>query len=236
MFYRLVIAFVLFCVSSMASTDIRDLDSFKASFVQVITSNSQNKIEYKGDVFIKKSGKILWKYKTPVVKNVYINNDYAVVDEPELEQAIYTKLESEINIIKLLNNSKKVNENSYTTNIDDVDYLIKTSKDDNKISYIKYKDKLENDVEIKFSSVVQNGDIQDEMFKFTPPSNYDIIRSALQYPIIFDITIWLSNYDFEQVSQKRMVRSVVLGGDFFVEKMAYNVNTGNAVLTLIKKW
>ena len=68
------------------------------------------------------------------------------------------------------------------------------------------------------------------------PRNYDGIRQALQYPIIFDITIWLSNYDFEQVSQKRMVRSVVLGGDFFVEKMAYNVNTGNAVLTLIKKW
>ena len=66
--------------------------------------------------------------------------------------------------------------------------------------------------------------------------NYDIIRQALRYPIIFDVTIWLSNYDFEQVSQKRMVRSVVLGGDFFVEKMAYNVNTGNAVLTLIKKW
>ena len=176
MFYRLVIAFVLFCVSSMASTDIRDLDSFKASFVQVITSNSQNKIEYKGDVFIKKSGKILWKYKTPVVKNVYINNDYAVVDEPELEQAIYTKLESEINIIKLLNNSKKVNENSYTTKIEDVDYLIKTSKTDDKISYIKYKDKLENDVEIKFSNVVQNGEIQDEIFKFNVPANYDVIR------------------------------------------------------------
>ncbi len=176
MFYKLVIAFMLFCVSSMASNDIRDLDSFKASFVQVITSNSQNKIEYKGEVFIKKSGKILWKYKTPVVKNVYINNDFAIVDEPELEQAIYTQLESEINIIKLLNGSKKVNENSYTTNIDDVDYLIKTSKDDNKISYIKYKDKLENDVEIKFTNVAQNGEIQDEIFKFVVPSNYDVIR------------------------------------------------------------
>ena len=176
MFYKLVISFMLFCVSSMASNDIRDLDSFKASFVQVITSNSQNKIEYKGEVFIKKSGKILWKYKTPVVKNVYINNDFAIVDEPELEQAIYTQLESEINIIKLLNGSKKVNENSYTTNIDDVDYLIKTSKDDNKISYIKYKDKLENDVEIKFTNVAQNGEIQDEIFKFVVPSNYDVIR------------------------------------------------------------
>jgi outer membrane lipoprotein carrier protein len=176
MFYKLIIAFMLFCVSSIASNDIRDLDSFKASFVQVITSNSQNKIEYKGEVFIKKSGKILWKYKTPVVKNVYINNDFAIVDEPELEQAIYTQLESEINIIKLLNGSKKVNENSYTTNIDDVDYLIKTSKDDNKISYIKYKDKLENDVEIKFTNVAQNGEIQDEIFKFVVPSNYDVIR------------------------------------------------------------
>ena len=63
MFYKLIIAFMLFCVSSIASNDIRDLDSFKASFAQVITSNSQNKIEYKGEVFIKKSGKILWKYR-----------------------------------------------------------------------------------------------------------------------------------------------------------------------------
>ena len=72
--------------------------------------------------------------------------------------------------------------------------------------------------------------------KIAQAGNYYTIQLALRYPIIFDITIWLSNYDFEQVSQKRMVRSVVLGGDFFVEKMAYNVNTGNAVLTLIKKW
>ena len=71
--------------------------------------------------------------------------------------------------------------------------------------------------------------------KIAQAENYYTIEQALRYPIIFDVTIWLSNYDFEQVSQKRMVRSVVLGGDFFVEKMAYNVNTGNAVLTLIKR-
>ena len=115
-------------------------------------------------------------YETPVVKNVYINNDFAIVDEPELEQAIFTQLDSEINIIKLLNSSKKVNDNSYLTNIEDIDYLIKTSKDDDKINFIKYKDKLENDVEIKFSNVVQNGEIADGIFKFTVPSNYDVIR------------------------------------------------------------
>lgn len=176
MFYRLMIISLLFPLLSFASTDIRDLDSFKATFFQVITSNSTNKIEYTGEVFIKKSGKILWKYKTPIVKNVYINNDFAIVDEPELEQAIFTKLESEINIIKLLNTSKKVNDNSYITNIEDVDYLIKTSKNDDKINYIKYKDKLENDVEIKFSNVIQNGEINDEIFKFIVPDTYDVIR------------------------------------------------------------
>ena len=176
MFYKLMVASMLFCVSCIASNDIRDLDTFKASFFQVITSNSTNKIEYTGEVFIKKSGKILWKYKTPVIKNVYINNDFAIVDEPELEQAIFTQLDSEINIIKLLNSSKKVNENSYITNIEDVDYLIKTSPSDNKINYIKYKDKLENDVEIKFSNVVQNGEISEQIFKFTVPEHYDVIR------------------------------------------------------------
>ncbi|BAK73271.1 MAG: LolA-like outer membrane lipoprotein chaperone [Arcobacter sp.] len=176
MFYKSLILLVLFCISCVASSDIRNLDSFKASFTQIITSSSNNIIEYKGEVFIKKSGKILWKYETPVVKNVYINNDFAIVDEPELEQAIFTQLESEINIIKLLNTSKKMDNDTYSTNIDDVEYLITLSKNDEKIKEIKYKDKLENNVEIKFSNVIQNGEISDEIFKFIVPEYYDIIR------------------------------------------------------------
>jgi outer membrane lipoprotein carrier protein len=166
--------FVFLGISCMASNDIRNLDSFKASFTQLITSSSKNIIEYKGEVFIKKDGKILWKYKTPVVKNVYINKDFAIVDEPELEQAIYTQLESEINIIQLLNSSKKIDNAHYSTNIDDVDYTIKTLND--KIEEIDYKDKLENSVEIKFSNVIQNGEISDSIFKFEAPKDYDVIK------------------------------------------------------------
>ncbi|CAM3904901.1 LolA-like outer membrane lipoprotein chaperone [Arcobacter cloacae] len=176
MFYKLLIVLSSIFIYGFASNDIRDLNSFQANFVQSITSDSKNVIEYKGEVFIKKSGKILWKYKTPVIKNVYIDNNYALVDEPELEQAILTQLENEINIIKLLNSSKKIGENSYTTNIDDIDYSIKTSKNGNKIEEIKYKDKLENKVVILFSSVVQNGEISDEIFKFEIPDYYDVIR------------------------------------------------------------
>lgn len=113
MFYKIFIGLIFLAISSIASTDIRNLDSFEAKFTQIITSNSKNVIEYKGEVFIKKSGKILWKYKTPVTKNVYIDGNFAVVDEPELEQAILTQLESEIDIIKLLNSSKKVDNNTF---------------------------------------------------------------------------------------------------------------------------
>ena len=176
MFYKIIISSTLFCLSCFGANDIKNLDSFKANFSQIITSTSDNIIEYKGEVFIKKSGKILWKYKTPVEKNVYINDNFAVVDEPELEQAIFTELDSEINIIKLLNTSKKIDDNTYNTNIDDVDYLIKTSKSNDKIEFINYKDKLENKVEIKFSNVIQNGEISDDIFKFTIPEHYDIIR------------------------------------------------------------
>ena len=175
MFYKMIISSVLFLSLCNASSDIKNLDTFKANFSQNIKSTSGNVINYTGDVFIKKSGKILWKYKTPIIKNVYILNDFAIVDEPELEQAIYTQLQSEINIIKLLNNAKKINVNTYIAKIEDVDYLIETSKE-NTIDIIKYKDKLDNKVEINFLNVVQNENITDDIFKFTAPDNYDIIR------------------------------------------------------------
>ena len=77
--------------------------------------------------FYKSSGQILWKYKTPVVKNVYIENNMAIVDEPELEQAIFTTLENEINILKLLKEAKKIDNNNYVSTIDGTKYQISMS-------------------------------------------------------------------------------------------------------------
>lgn len=176
MFYKMIFLCIVFFATINASADIKNLKSFKANFTQSIKSINDKMIEYKGQVFIKNTGKILWKYKTPIEKNVYILNDFAIIDEPELEQAIYTQLQSEINIIKLLNTSKKINENSYIANIDDTDYLIESSKDTKQIEIIKYKDKLDNSVEIKFENQVSNENINDDIFKFTAPEHYDIIR------------------------------------------------------------
>tara|TARA_B100001063_G_scaffold206138_1_gene201440 strand:+ start:8773 stop:9294 length:522 start_codon:yes stop_codon:yes gene_type:complete len=172
----MIFIFIVFFATINASADIKNLESFTANFTQSIKSINDKVIEYKGEVFIKNNGKILWKYKTPIEKNVYILNDFAIVEEPELEQAIYTQLQSEINIIKLLNTSKRINENSYIANIDDIDYLIESSKKSDEIEIIKYKDKLDNNVEIKFDNQVSNKEINDDIFKFTAPEHYDIIR------------------------------------------------------------
>ena len=174
MFYKLGVSLLMVSTFSFAADDVKKLESFKANFSQTIKSSSKTAIEYKGQVFIKNSGKILWKYKTPIQKNVYINNNIAIVDEPELEQAVFTQLESEINIIKLLNNSEKIDDNSYKSSIEGIDYIIKVI--DEKIESISFKDKLDNDVEILFTNVVQNQTIYDDIFKFSPPANYDIIR------------------------------------------------------------
>ncbi len=174
MFYKVLVIFISLFIASSASADIRNLDSFYGNFEQTIVSSSENKIEYKGKVFIKSSGKILWKYETPIIKNVYIDNSMAIVDEPELEQAIFTKLEDEINIIKLLKDAKKVDNENYISTIDGVKYSIKIKND--KIEKITYKDNLDNLVTINFSNVVINQEINDEIFKFIVPSNYDVIR------------------------------------------------------------
>ena len=102
MFYKLIFTLFIFSSFSFSSSDIQNLKSFQSKFTQTITSSSSDIITYQGEVFIKNSGQILWKYKTPVVKNVYIDNNMAIVDEPELEQAIFTTLENEINFLLLL--------------------------------------------------------------------------------------------------------------------------------------
>lgn len=174
MFYR-VVFISLFFLSLFASANVFDsLKSFKANFVQTITNSSGKSIEYKGKLFISEPSKILWQYKTPIIKNVYVINAFAIVDEPELEQAIFTKLENDLNLLKIIKTSKKIKENVYETFINNIKYQI--FLENKKISKITYTDELENEVSIEFLEIKQNEKIDENIFKFSPPSSYDIIR------------------------------------------------------------
>lgn len=174
MFYKLIFS-VMFCLSIQLSANVfSTIKSFQASFEQTITNSSKTTITYKGEIFIKDDSKILWRYKTPIVKNVYILDNFAIIDEPELEQAIYTSLDKEINLFKILQEAKQVDANHYQATLNDMRYTIKLI--DNQITSISYKDELENSVSIHFSKITQNHAIDAEIFQFFPPVSYDIIR------------------------------------------------------------
>ena len=165
---------MLFFSANLFANEFEEIHSFEANFEQSIINSSNKEIKYNRKVFIKDSSKILWKYKTPIIKNVYIIKDFAIVDEPELEQAIFTSLNKEINILKLMKNAKEINPNVFVTTMYDVEYTINVK--DKKIHSIAYEDELENKVTIKFSDAVQNHIIQDSLFIFKAPKGYDIIR------------------------------------------------------------
>lgn len=174
MFYRLVFLIMFFFISFSWANILKEIKTFDANFEQKIINPSQKEILYKGHLLIKEPHYILWQYKEPVIKNVYIINSFAIIDEPELEQAIFSRLQNEIDILELIKTAKKIDENRYLAKIYDVDYTLTTK--DNKIEKIEYKDALENSVIIVFSNVIQNKEIDDEIFKFLPPEHYDIIR------------------------------------------------------------
>lgn len=45
---------------------------------------------------------------------------------------------------------------------------------------------------------------------------------------------YIGSLDIKSIMQNRVIRSVALGGIYFVDALNYNINTGNSVLTLIK--
>ena len=123
MFYKLIfILFVLY--SNLFSKIIENIETFEANFTQNIVNNANKKIIYTGKIYIQKPDKILWNYKTPIIKNIYINKEFIIIDEPQLEQAIFTSLKKKINIITLLKNAKEIKPNIYSASSYDRDFQI----------------------------------------------------------------------------------------------------------------
>ncbi len=174
MVYKLFIVLLITFSNLFAINELEKIKTFKATFEQIVENSSSNKIIYKGNVFIKNDGKVLWQYLTPIKKNVYLLRDIVVIDEPELEQVIYSRLKQEINILNLLKNSKKLDSQTYSSKVDERVYFIKII--DGKIVSLKFSDELENNIIIKFSSIEQNIELRNEIFRFVPPEYYDIIK------------------------------------------------------------
>jgi outer membrane lipoprotein carrier protein len=141
------------------------INTLEANFIQKVTNPSNKTITYKGKIYIRQPNQMLWIYTTPIIKNVYMVGQQIIMVEPELEQAIFTSLTKEINLIELINNPSKV----------DKKYKLGYNKD-GVIKSISYKDEVDNNILIEFINIKVNGYIKNSIFFTNIPDDYDIIR------------------------------------------------------------
>jgi len=168
--------FFLFFIITLPlyANNFQNIKTLETDFIQTIQNPSGTKVYYEGKLHIKEPSLIKWEYKEPVQKYVYIKKYTITIIEPELEQAIVTKIDNEINILALLKKAKKISQNSYISWFNNIEFNI--SLHNNRLKSISYKDELENNVFIEFTQVKQNDIIEGEIFKFQIPYHYDLIK------------------------------------------------------------
>ena len=169
-----VFLFISESYAGSSNNNIKNINTYEASFIQSIVNSSGKEILYKGKIYIQQPSQMLWKYNNPIEKFVHINNKDVTIIEPDLEQAIISRLEKEINIIKLLKDSIKIDETTYKSSLYDKIYTIRIIN--NNLTQIKYVDDLDNKITIDFKDIKQNETIPHDIFKFQIPYDFDIIR------------------------------------------------------------
>ncbi len=165
---------ILSLLSTLATASLKDITSFKADFIQIITDDKNKILKYEGNVVASKPQNALWRYFKPVSKDVYINSRNVTIVEPEIEQAIIKQIESNFDFFKMIKNAKKVENNLYLAYYKESKFTITTKN--NLIETISYIDEFENSVKIIFSKQIHNKEYKNSIFIPNIPLEFDIIR------------------------------------------------------------
>jgi outer membrane lipoprotein carrier protein len=151
-----------------------EFDTLESRFTQTITSMEGSEIKYSGDIYIKKPSSVLWIYKEPTFKKIFVDSKQILSYEPILEQATIISIDEANSLTSILDSAKKVDSNKYVADIDGVEYVIELKNSLPK--KISYSDKLKNSVEIEFLDPKADVDINSSLFTPTLPLGTDIIR------------------------------------------------------------
>lgn len=165
--------FLAILVTAKLFASIEEIVSFEADFTQSITDEKNKTINYSGHIVASKPQNARWSYTKPVKKEVYINDFEVTIVEPEIEQVIIRRIESNFDFFKMIDNAKKIEENRYIAYYKESKFTI-TIKD-KLIESISYLDEFENNVKIIFKNQKQNQSINKAIFKPLFSDEFDII-------------------------------------------------------------
>jgi outer membrane lipoprotein carrier protein len=172
MYIKIITLLLIITQYSIAS--FKNINSLEADFIQKIIEPNGKSLIYKGKILIKKPTKIMWEYKEPVQKSVYIKGTYILIVEPQLEQIIFSGIDNGIDLLKIINGSDKIGKNKYVSYLFNKEFFVYKKND--KLDMIEYIDNFDNKVTIKLLNQKINQYIDTRRFNFTIPEDYDIIR------------------------------------------------------------
>lgn len=164
---------VLFLLALNLSAFTLHMKTFSADFTQTIMDDKNTTIRYFGNIQAKQPDMVRWNYTKPIKKEVYIDHDRITIIEPEIEQAIVTKISNMLAFFKVLKNAKKVDANHYISFYNNTKLTLYIKGDS--IISISYMDQLQNKIIIHFTNQVENGAINEQTFHAKIPKEYDVI-------------------------------------------------------------
>ncbi len=167
---------ICFFIDIGNAQSLQELKAFSADFTQTLYSNEegmQTKITYQGKIQALAPSRLKWSYQMPIPKEIFIEEGMMIIYEPKLKQAIFTRLQENMNLLYLLKNAKKITENHYEATISEQKYDLLLENGIPK--QISFSDTLGNKVEIVFTNAKVNVLIDAKVFDFKPSSEIDII-------------------------------------------------------------
>lgn len=170
------VGILLLIAGAMAQAqDLQKIQSFSADFEQKVypSENQGEALKYTGILKALAPSSVLWIYQKPIVKEVYIDAGMMVVFEPKLQQAIITQLQESMDLLAVLREAKPIEKNHYEARVLGQTYTLLL--EDGILKEINFMDSLGNKVQIVFSKIVINAEINKEIFEFNPKSDVDII-------------------------------------------------------------
>lgn len=162
-----ILVFLMAVIGSLLGLEIH---SIKADFLQEIKAE-ESLIKYSGKIIARADSKAYWRYDEPFAKEIFINDNRALIYEKEFNQLIISD-KIELDFLSIINSVRKNGESWESTINNQTFTLIFKGEIPHKILY---KDELDNEIIITLKNVKLNEKIDSETFKFKIPDNTDII-------------------------------------------------------------
>ncbi len=178
LFLKIVCGILVFVGFAYAEIK-KDIQTFSADFTQTLRSaesgenGEKNQIYYKGTIKALAPFNVLWIYTEPIPKEIYINHYLMVIYEPKLKQAIITRFKENMDLLSLIKNAKEISKNHYEADVGGQKYDLEF--ENGILKGISFIDGLDNHVEIAFTNITLNQNIDPKLFDFAPSSETDVI-------------------------------------------------------------